>query len=638
MTGRETGRTWTARCARLGAAALAACAIAALGAADVRASGVATAGVRGAASSQCHDPGTTPLPKRNGTPCDDGDGCTANDTCTMGVCGGAVVPGCRLDLQSCSAARRIGRGSRDVVLDDGSGPRTFRVERPVRACAPATQAGAAKDALTHLTCAQMRPPAKVAFESRTLQTHDRFGDHTFTIRKPRELCAPSWPSGAPRTTTLDTYACHRVQGSKVGQQITLTDERGTAPLEVLRPVTLCTPVGVDGAPIREGRVLLTCYEAKNPGRAPAPDEITLENGLGSEVLRRGARKRLCVPTTVDACARVTFTTMPGSATCGGSSFEWPPSPPFVGALFDASSGGNEVAQLGGGCSYFGGGASAYFPAAQPASGDTLRFDATSCSGDVFPLVGSSGGDAAHCIAGPSAEVKVCLSDTRLTCTTDGDCPYTPNPNGFPFAGRCARAPRCFGGAPFPFYSTLANACVVPISSATATGSVRPATGEVSYGLGVNNVVYINLSNFFPIAPCPQCISGACVGGARHGKPCTPSGSVNETSTDCLPNDKDFFTFVPGGVAAFSTAPRSLSAATGLFCPGQRNAGAFGEPNVRRIELDGTPAGSLLDLAPHPATFLTLGCAGASGDGLVDSLADFPGPAAASVTGMLQMQR
>ncbi len=637
MTKSGTGRTWTARRAILGITALAACALA-LGAADAGGSSSETAGVQGAASSQCHDPGTTPLPKRNGTPCDDGDGCTVSDTCTMGVCGGTVVPGCRLDLQSCSAARRIGPGSRDVALDDGSGARTFRVERPVRACAPATQAGAPKDARTHLTCSQMRPPAKVKFQRRTLQTHDRFGDHTFTIQTPRELCAPSWPSGAPHTTTLDTYACHRVQGSKLGQQITLTDERGTAPLEILRPVTLCTPVGVDGAPTREGRVLLTCYEAKNPGRAPTPDEITLQNGLGSAVLRRGARKRLCVPTTVDACARISFTTVPGSATCGGSSFEWPPSPPFVGSLFDASTGGNEVAQLGGGCAYFGGGASAYFPAAQPASGDTLRFDATSCSGDVLPLVGSAGGDAAHCIAGPSADVKVCLSDTRLTCTTDGDCPYTPNPSGFPFAGRCAQAPRCFGGAPFPFYSTLANACVVPISSATATGSVRPATGEVSYGLGVSNVVYIDLSNFFPVAPCPQCISGACVGGARHGKPCTPSGSVNETSTDCLPNDEDFFTFVPGGVAAFSTAPRSLSAASGLFCPGQRNAGAFGEPNVRRIELNGTPAGNLLDLAPHPATFLTLGCAGASGDGLVDSLADFPGPAAASVTGMLQMQR
>jgi hypothetical protein len=308
-------------------------------------------------------------------------------------------------------------------------------------------------------------------------------------------------------------------------------------------------------------------------------------------------------------------------------------------LFDAAVGGAALADLGSGCAYFGGGASAYFPAAQPAAGDTLRFDATSCSGDVLPLVGSPGGDAASCIGGPSSDVKVCLNDTTRSCTADADCPTVgPSPNSFPFTGRCARAPRCFAGAPFPFYSSLANACVVPVSSATATGSVRPSTGEISYALGGNNIVYINLSDFFGTTPCPQCIDGTCTGGARDGQACKPSASLNQTSTDCLPEDEDFFTFVPGGVSSFSTAPSAISAADGLFCPGQRNSGAFGESDVRRIELSGTPAGSLLDLAPHPATFLSLGCGTASGNPLVDNLADLPGPAAASITGVLQMQR
>jgi hypothetical protein len=214
----------------------------------------------------------------------------------------------------------------------------------------------------------------------------------------------------------------------------------------------------------------------------------------------------------------------------------------------------------------------------------------------------------------------------------------PFANSYAFAGRCAQAPRCFSGTPFPFYSSLANACVVPISSASATGSLRPATGAVSYTLGTNNAVYLNLSDLFAVNPCPRCLGGTCAGGARDGKACTPTASLNLTSTDCLPKDENFFTFIPSGVASFTTAPRSMSAANGLLCPGQANPGAFGEEDVRRIELNGTPAGSLLDLAPHPATFLSLGCARASGDPLVDSLADFPGPAAASVTGVLQMQQ
>lgn len=620
---------------RPGIAVLMAWIAVALAASEARAvPAVASGGPVGA--DQCHESSPASQPKRNGTPCDDGDSCTASDSCTYGVCGGSVLPGCRLDLQSCFAARGSRRGRQAIVLDDGSGPRPFSRARARRACLPATDTAALNDALSHLTCSPIATSSGGKFTRRTLRTHDRFGDHSFSIVRPRELCSPSWPEGSPRTTKLDHYACYPANGQGSEQQITLTDERGTASLDVLRPVSLCVPVGVDGSAVRDGRVFLTCYETRNPGGSQPPLDVTLEDELGREVLRLGGRQRLCVSTTVDACARLTFTTVPGSATCGGSSFEWPPSPPFVGALFDAAVGGAEIAKLGGGCAYFGGGNSAYFPAAQPATGDTLRFDATSCSGDLLPLVGSPGGDAAHCIAGPSTDVKVCLNDTRRTCTADADCPTMSQ--SFPFTGRCAPAPRCFSGAPFPFYSTLANACVVPISSATATGSVRPATGEISYGLGGNNVVYINLSDIFATSPCPQCIAGTCAGGARHGQGCTPTASVNQTSTDCLPNDRDFFTFVPGGVASFTTAPRSISAADGLFCPRQVNPGAFGEANVRRIELSGTPAGSLLDLAPHPATFLSLGCGTASGNPLVDSLADLPGPAAASITGVLQMQR
>jgi hypothetical protein len=640
VTSRRTGVLRRGRVAvQLWIIALASAGLVAPIAGEARASDAASSGVQSGVD-QCHDASVPIRPKRNGTPCDDGDPCTVNDSCTMGVCGGSVEPGCRIDLQSCAGARRVGRGAAsDVLLDDGTGARPFRLDQPVRVCSPASLATSAQDPLTHLTCSRLRPPAGSTFARRTLRTHDRFGEHEFSIQRPRELCAPTWPDQASQTTHLDAYACHRVQGERVDQQIAFNDDRGAASLTIGRPVDLCIPVRVGNASLRSGQVLLTCYEAKRTGAAAPATYMTLGGELGRSTLRVSDRKRVCVASTIDTCAQFSFTTVPGSPTCGGSSFEWPPSPPLVGAIYDAPVGGSKISDLGGSCGYFGGGSSAYFPAAQGATGDTLRFDATSCSGDVLPLVGNPGGGAASCIEGPSNDVKVCLNDTRLTCSVDDDCPIFGTIHGpFAFVGRCAKAPRCFAGAPFPFYSTLANACVVPISAASATGSVKPATGEITYSLTGANIVYIDRDNFFPGTPCPQCIEGTCVGGARDGQGCTPTASVNQTSTDCLPSDDDFFTFVGGGAASYTTTPKSMSAADGFFCPNQRNPGAFGVPGIRRIELNGTPAGSLLDLQPHQATFLSLGCSTASGDPLVDNLADLPGPGAGSVMGVLQMQR
>ena len=74
------------------------------------------------------------------------------------------------------------------------------------------------------------------------------------------------------------------------------------------------------------------------------------------------------------------------------------------------------------------------------------------------------------------------------------------------------------------------------------------------------------------------------------------------------------------------------------CQGQRNSGAFGNEDVRRIEEAGTPAGSLLDLAPHPTSGLDVHCDGSTGNSLVDEAADFPGPQAQSIAGTVQLSR
>ena len=63
---------------------------------------------------------------------------------------------------------------------------------------------------------------------------------------------------------------------------------------------------------------------------------------------------------------------------------------------------------------------------------------------------------------------------------------------------------------------------------------------------------------------------------------------------------------------------------------------FGVPAVRRIALDGIPAGNLRDGMPHPATLLDLVCIASTGSQPADQLADFPGPQAVSTTGEVQL--
>ena len=80
----------------------------------------------------------------------------------------------------------------------------------------------------------------------------------------------------------------------------------------------------------------------------------------------------------------------------------------------------------------------------------------------------------------------------------------------------------------------------------------------------------------------------------------------------------------------------MTAADGLFCPGQRNPGAFGEPLVRRIELSRGPAGSLRDGEPHVAALLDLVCSPALGNVAADQASDFPGPSSSSISGSIQL--
>src|SRR5207253_10158877 len=82
-----------------------------------------------------------------------------------------------------------------------------------------------------------------------------------------------------------------------------------------------------------------------------------------------------------------------------------------------------------------------------------------------------------------------------------------------------------------------------------------------------------------------------------GQACTPTGS-QPTTIDCRPNLGGFQAPLPINITPLTTGPSMISAANGLFCPGQNNAGAFGKSAAEAIKQQGVPAGDLTDGMPH----------------------------------------
>ena len=80
----------------------------------------------------------------------------------------------------------------------------------------------------------------------------------------------------------------------------------------------------------------------------------------------------------------------------------------------------------------------------------------------------------------------------------------------------------------------------------------------------------------------------------------------------------------------------MTAADGLFCPGQSTAGAFGQGTPRCITETRMAAGDLTDGAPHAAREGVVFCIPATGNGTVNAVVDLPGPGATSLPGLAQV--
>ncbi len=311
---------------------------------------------------------------------------------------------------------------------------------------------------------------------------------------------------------------------------------------------------------------------------------------------------------------LSFTTTPGSDCKQPNEFD--PTVglgPFSGQLSSDTGGTMPVLQLGLGCLYIGGGNSSEPPSLIPENATSI-FE----SPDSVNLVASLGTSRADCTTGPQP-TQHCVNNPAVECTSDGDCAG--------FLGACAFDPTCFFGPPVPV-NGFPSTCVVNSFATDGSGTLDLLTGESSVSINLASRVFLTLGR--PSA-CPQCIGNVCNDGDQVGQPCTTT-NVNLTTLDCMPGSGSFVATLPVNLTPLTTGTASQTAADGIFCPGQINAGAFGQDTAQAISQTGSPAGDGSDGLPHPSTLVSIFCIPMTGNLSVDGIADLPGPGTISLPG------
>ena len=338
-------------------------------------------------------------------------------------------------------------------------------------------------------------------------------------------------------------------------------------------------------------------------------------------------------TTGPTFSMLSFTTTAGTASCGSAGFSTPPASPTSGELDSDTACSASINALGLGCLYFGGGAATVVAGGRIPDGATSFLDITGAT----TLGPSAGTSPKNCTqgAGPG---RHCVNNNSLpSCTADGDCGGAP--------GSCALDANCFFGPPLPIVSpppfAALTTCVENVVQTNATGTFNGTTGDSSVSLPLSSRVYISGNS---ASPCPKCVSGSCdptwktnIGTTSpdSGHACTPTGS-QLTTIDCRPSLPGFQAPLPVDLTPLTTGTVAKTAADGLFCPGQNNAGAFGVAATQCIQETGMPAGSLADGQPHNSNLAAVFCIPATGNGAVDGVADLPGPGAIGLNGSAQL--
>jgi hypothetical protein len=224
-------------------------------------------------------------------------------------------------------------------------------------------------------------------------------------------------------------------------------------------------------------------------------------------------------------------------------------------------------------------------------------------------------------------VRQCAGGTndRFPCADNGECD----------SGTCGGAPQCLGGpddgnACTPASSPLNEALPTsqdcgsdPLLDVTANIGGLPIDFAAITGTDVRNAVDNGTASARVFCGfCRDrfgggslCFEGATSGGCPAALPAATGIAVScSSNADCMADADEYET-----------------------CE-QRNPGAFSEAAATRLTLDGSTDGQCLDdLATHDATLVYLFCIPPTFDATIDAAGDLPGPGAASLSGLQQLQ-
>jgi len=91
------------------------------------------------------------------------------------------------------------------------------------------------------------------------------------------------------------YQCYRVAEAVPFKplDVKLQDQFGASGAKVVKPTMICAPTSKNGAPVKDPRTHLVCYEDEGP--KPVDKKVSVQNQFGKDTLTVGGPVMLCVP-------------------------------------------------------------------------------------------------------------------------------------------------------------------------------------------------------------------------------------------------------------------------------------------------------------------------------------------------------
>lgn len=261
---------------------------------------------------------STCTPLASGDACDDGQACTVGDACRHGVCVGIPTdPLCGLQVEAlaCYGVRRLpgtdevfAKRPDELVRDEFSAEAdslpSLDLLKPNTLCLPAGLDGASPPDAAAFEGYTARPDrGSRPFAKRAATVDDDSGRSQLVMSRAKRVLVGSGIgfNGAetPAAAADRRYTCYQVAVEErvpARERIIEDGHGGLREILVGRAQTVCVPEIAVPETAHGGN--FTCYRAKETGTRVAPQTAYSANRYGSETLRIGPLREICLPTVL----------------------------------------------------------------------------------------------------------------------------------------------------------------------------------------------------------------------------------------------------------------------------------------------------------------------------------------------------